>query len=330
MPDQTGPEQTGPEQTRPEQTGPEKYSHVAVLMGGLSSEREVSLSSGRAVATALEGEGYKVTKIDVGPDLAEQLTHIAPDVCFNALHGKWGEDGCVQGLLELLQIPYTHSGVMASCVAMNKELTKIILANAGIPVAASKVVRRKQAALGHVMDPPYVLKPVADGSSVGIFMVLGDQAYPGKRILETGHPDDQLMAERYIDGRELTCAVRGDQALCVTEILPADGFEFYDYDSKYVEGGSKHVLPAQISPDINLLIESYAVMAHKVLGCRGISRTDFLYDDSLGKDKGLFCLEINTQPGMTSTSLAPEQAVYSGQTFGELVRWLVEDASCNR
>ena len=318
------------EQTGPEQTGPEKYSHVAVLMGGLSSEREVSLSSGKAVATALEGEGYKVTTIDVGPDLSEQLTNIAPDVCFNALHGKWGEDGCVQGLLELLKIPYTHSGVMASSVAMNKELTKTILANAGIPVAHSKTVSRKEAASGHVMDPPYVLKPVADGSSVGIFMVLGEQAHPGVRILEAGHPGDELMAERYIDGRELTCAVRGDQAFCVTEILPADGFEFYDYDSKYVEGGSKHVLPAQISPDINSLIESYSLKAHKVLGCRGISRTDFLYDERLGKDKGLFCLEINTQPGMTSTSLAPEQAVHAGLTFGELVHWLVEDATCDR
>ena len=309
---------------------PEKYSHVAVLMGGLSSEREVSLSSGKAVAKALEGEGYKVSKIDVGPDLAEQLIKIAPDVCFNALHGKWGEDGCVQGLLETLKIPYTHSGVMASSVAMNKELTKVLMANAGIPVAKSRVVSRKEAALGHVMEPPYVLKPVADGSSVGIFMVLGDQAHPGARILDVGHADDELMAEHYIDGRELTCAVRGDKALCVTEILPADGFEFYDFDAKYADGGSKHILPAKISSNINQRIESYAVMAHTVLGCRGISRTDFLYDEKLGEADGLFCLEINTQPGMTSTSLAPEQAIHTGMTFGELVHWLVEDASCDR
>ncbi len=306
------------------------YSHIAALMGGLSSERPVSLSSGKAVADALEGEGFRVTQIDVGPDLAEQLTKIAPDACFNALHGKWGEDGCVQGLLEVLQIPYTHSGVMASSIAMNKELTKVILANAGIPVAASKVVSRKEAALGHVMEPPYVLKPVADGSSVGIFMVRGEQAHPGHRLLEAGDEADEIMAERYIDGREFTCAVRGDQALCVTEILPADGFEFYDFDSKYADGGSKHVLPAKISSNINQRIESYSVMAHKALGCRGISRTDFLYDERLGEDEGLFCLEINTQPGMTATSLAPEQGEYKGISFGELVRWLVEDASCNR
>ena len=308
----------------------EKYSHVAVLMGGLSSERSVSLSSGKEVAKALEGEGYRVTQVDVGPDLAEQLVKIAPDVCFNALHGKWGEDGCVQGVLEILKIPYTHSGVMASAVAMNKELTKILLANAGIPVAKSRVVSRKEASLGHVMEPPYVLKPVADGSSVGIFMVLGDQAHPGSRILEIGREDDELMAERYIDGRELTCSVRGDEAFCVTEILPADGFEFYDFDAKYVEGGSKHILPARISSNINQRIESYSVMAHKILGCRGISRSDFIYDETLGEEKGLFCLEINTQPGMTATSLAPEQAIHTGMTFGELVHWLVEDASCDR
>jgi D-alanine-D-alanine ligase len=309
---------------------PEKYSHVAVLMGGLSSERPVSLSSGNAVAQALEGEGYKVTRLDVGADLAEQLVKIAPDVCFNALHGKWGEDGCVQGVLEILQIPYTHSGVLASSVAMNKELTKVILKNAGVPVAESRIVSRKEAVLGHVMEPPYVLKPVADGSSVGIYMVLEDQAHPGKRLLETGHEDDQLMVERYIDGREFTCAVREDKALCVTEILPSEKFEFYDFDAKYKEGGSKHVLPARISSNINRRIESYAVMAHRLLGCRGISRTDFLYDEHLGEADGLFCLEINTQPGMTATSLAPEQAAYIGMTFGELVHWLVEDASCNR
>ncbi len=308
----------------------DKYSHVAVLMGGLSSERQVSLASGRAVAAALEGEGYMVTTIDAGPDLAERLSKTAPDVCFNALHGKWGEDGCVQGVLEVLKIPYTHSGVLASSLAMNKDLTKILLKNAGIPVADSKVVTRKQASKGHVMAPPYVLKPVADGSSVGIYMVLDDEAHPGERLLEAGSPDDEIMAERYIDGREFTCAVRGDEALCVTEILPADGFEFYDFDAKYAKGGSKHILPAKISSKINRRIESYSLMAHKVLGCRGISRTDFLYDEKAGEDDGLFFLEINTQPGMTSTSLAPEQAEFKGMSFGELVRWLVEDASCDR
>lgn len=307
----------------------EKNSHIAVLMGGLSSEREVSLSSGIEIAKALESEGYKVTKVDVGADLAEQLTRIAPDVCFNALHGKWGEDGCVQGVLEILKIPYTHSGVLASSVAMNKELSKVILENAGIPFTKSLVVSREEAARGHVMKPPYVLKPVSDGSSVGIFMIM-DDTLPSSDILAGGDKADRLMAEQFIAGREFTCAVLGDKPLCITEILPAEGFEFYDYDSKYKDGGSKHVLPAQILPDVNQLIESFSVTAHQVLGCRGISRADFRYDDRLGGTKGLFCLEINTQPGMTVTSLAPEQAIYAGMTFGELVRWLVEDASCNR
>ena len=309
---------------------PEKYSHVAVLMGGLSSERPVSLSSGKAVASALEGEGYKVTSVDVGPDLAEQLTQIAPDVCFNALHGKWGEDGCVQGVLEILKIPYTHSGVLASSVAMNKDLTKTILANVGVPVAKDLIVRRAKVLKGHVMDPPYVIKPVADGSSVGIFIVLGDQAHPGERLLETGHEDDLLMVEQYIPGREFTCSVIGDKALCVTEIEPGKGFEFYDFGSKYEDGGSIHTVPAKISPDINQRIESLSVLAHKTLGCRGISRTDFRYDEEDRAGDGLYCLEINTQPGMTATSLAPEQAVHTGLTFGELVHWLVEDASCDR
>lgn len=307
-----------------------KIDHVAVLMGGLSSERPVSLASGEAVAEALEGQGFRVSRIDVGPDLAAQLEKTAPDVCFNALHGKWGEDGCVQGVLEVLQIPYTHSGVLASSVAMNKELTKIILKNAGIPVADSRVVSRKEAAGGHPMEPPYVLKPVADGSSVGIFIVPLNEAHPGERLMETGAPDDRLMAEQYIAGREFTCAVRDDKALCVTEILPAEDYEFYDFDAKYKDGGSRHILPAKISPNINRRIESYAERAHRLLGCRGISRTDFIYDERLGEADGLFCLEINTQPGMTATSLAPEQALHAGMSFGELVRWLVEDASCNR
>ena len=305
----------------------EKYSHVAVLMGGLSSERTVSLSSGKAVAKALEGEGYMVSLVDAGADLAERLSNLAPDVCFNALHGKWGEDGCVQGVLEVLNMPYTHSGVLASALAMNKELTKVVLANAGVPVAKSIVVSRAEAAKGHVMDLPYVLKPVADGSSVGIFIVLGDRGHPGEKLLEFGAPDDQIMAEQYIAGREFTCSVMGDKALGVTEIEPGASFDFYDFDSKYEDGGSKHTIPAKISSDINVQIEEFAVTAHKVLGCRGISRSDFRFDEETNT---LACLEINTQPGMTATSLAPEQALYSGMTFGELVHWLVEDASCNR
>ena len=308
----------------------EKYSHVAVLMGGRSSERPVSLSSGKAVAAALEGEGYMVSRIDVGIDLVERLGNLAPDVCFNALHGKWGEDGCVQGVLETINMPYTHSGVLASSIAMNKELTKVILANAGVPVAKSVVVSRKEAQKGHPMKPPYVLKPVADGSSVGIFIVHEDKDHPGAQLAASGTPDDRLMAEQYVPGREFTCAVMDNKALGVTEIEPGEGFDFYDFDSKYEEGGSKHTIPANISSNIKEQIESYAVAAHKVLGCRGISRTDFRFDEQKGGKDGLICLEINTQPGMTATSLAPEQAQYSGMTFGELVHWLVEDASCNR
>jgi D-alanine-D-alanine ligase len=232
-------------------------------------------------------------------------------------------------MLEVLKIPYTHSGVLASSVAMNKDLTKTLLAHAGIPVAKSKVVSRRQAASEHAIDPPYVLKPVADGSSVGIFMIMDDKL-PSHDILADGGENDLLMAEQYIFGREFTCAVLGDKALCVTEIMPAEGFEFYDYASKYQDGGSKHVLPASLSPDINLRIESFSEIAHKALGCRGISRTDFRLDDRPEGTGNLICLEVNTQPGMTATSLAPEQAEHTGMSFGKLVRWLVEDASCDR
>ena len=314
-----------------------KYNHVAVLMGGLSSEREVSLKSGEAVAESLAQEGYRVSPIDVGEDLAGHLARIRPDACFNALHGKWGEDGCVQGLLEVMKIPYTHSGVLASSVAMNKDLTKTILHDNGVPVAKSVVVSRERAAAKHPISPPYVLKPVADGSSVGIFMIMDDRL-PSDEIKEAGGADDLLMAEEYVHGREFTCAVLGDvqgdvlggRALAVTEIRPAEGFEFYDFASKYKPGGSIHTIPAELSPDINLQIQSLAAKAHKALGCRGVSRSDFRYDDRPGKGDRLVCLEINTQPGMTATSLAPEQASYAGMSFGELVRWLVEDASCDR
>jgi D-alanine-D-alanine ligase len=306
---------------------PGKYHHVAVLMGGLSAEREVSLRSGDNCARALEGEGYRVTRIDVGRDVAERLREVAPDVCFNALHGRWGEDGCMQGVLELMGIPYTHSGVLASSVAMNKEMTKAIVARAGVPVAEGRVVSRAEAAKGHVMAPPYVLKPVSEGSSVGIFMVLGEQGHPGASLLQAGAPDDAILAERYIEGREFTCAVLGDRPLAVTEIKPAEGYDFYDYDSKYKAGGSIHIIPAPLLPDVNELVQSYSLKAHRSLGCRGVSRSDFRYDEGTG---ALYFLEINTQPGMTATSLVPEQAQHVGMTSGELVRWLVEDASCNR
>ena len=308
-----------------------KYEHVAVLLGGLSAEREVSLASGKACADSLESEGYKVTRIDVGIDLARQLEKVKPDVCLNALHGRWGEDGCVQGLLETMQIPYTHSGVLASAIAMHKEHAKLVFAKAGIPVAESRIVTRAEAAKSHVMEPPYVLKPVAEGSSVGIFIVREDHEYPPQELTSTDWTlGDEIMAERFIPGKELTCAVMGDTALGVIDILPAEGLGFYDYEAKYAPGGSKHVLPAQILPNVYQLIQKLALKAHEALGCRGVSRADFRFDEnSIGNDQ-LVCLEVNTQPGMTETSLVPEMAAHAGWTFGELMRWMVEDASCNR
>jgi D-alanine-D-alanine ligase len=308
-----------------------KFEHVAVLLGGLSAEREVSLASGKACADALEKQGFKVTRIDVGVDLAARLGKVKPDVCFNALHGRWGEDGCVQGLLEIMQIPYTHSGVLASAVAMHKEHAKLVFAKAGVPVAESRIVTRQQAAKSHVMEPPYVLKPVAEGSSVGIFIVREDHEFPPQELTSSDWTlGDEIMAERYIPGKELTCAVMGDTALGVIDILPAEGLGFYDYEAKYAPGGSKHVLPAKISPNVYQLIQKLALKAHEALGCRGVSRADFRFDEnSAGKDQ-LVCLEVNTQPGMTETSLVPELAVHAGWEFGEFLRWMVEDASCNR
>ncbi|MGD9867694.1 MAG: D-alanine--D-alanine ligase [Hyphomicrobiales bacterium] len=307
-----------------------RFNHVAVLLGGLSAEREVSLNSGKQCADALESVGYTVTRIDAGRDLAQQLDKVRPDVCFNALHGKWGEDGCVQGILEMLGIPYTHSGVLASALAMHKEQAKTVLRAAAVPVAESCVVSRSEAARAHVMEPPYVLKPVAEGSSVGVFIVREDQRHPPQQLTASDWAfPEELMAERYIPGRELTCAVMGEEALGVIEILPAEGLNFYDYEAKYAPGGSKHVLPAEILPDVYQLVRNLAVTAHSALGCRGISRADFRFDENRGTG-GLFCLEVNTQPGMTATSLVPELAAHAGWSFGELVRWIVEDASCDR
>ncbi len=315
-----------------------KYEHVAVLMGGWSSEREVSLNSGRACADALEGEGYRVTRVDVDRDLAARLAEIRPDACFNALHGRWGEDGCIQGLLETLGIPYTHSGVLASSLAMHKALAKQVLAAAGIPVAESRVVTRAEAARAHAMAPPYVLKPVAEGSSVGIRIVQSASEPPPQTVAESGAgeaeglgpADEPVMIERYIPGRELTCGVLGTRVLDIIEIRPKEGLDFYDYEAKYAPGGSKHVLPADISPNIYQSIQKLTYAAHKALGCRGVSRTDFRLDDGPGGSGTLACLEVNTQPGMTATSLVPELAAHAGWSFGELVRWIVEDASCNR
>jgi D-alanine-D-alanine ligase len=301
--------------------------HVAVLMGGWSAERDVSLRSGKACADALVRVGYRVTPIDVGRDIAAALTAAKPDVALNVLHGRPGEDGTLQGVLEILGIPYSHSGVMASAVAMHKGYAKSIFRAAGIPVAADIVISRLEAAKRHLMPPPYVIKPMAEGSSVGVFIVTEDHAHPPQEL----HRDDwafgeEILIERYIPGKELTCAVIGDRALDVIDIVPATAF--YDYEAKYAAGGSRHVLPAQILPNVYQEVRRLALAAHSALGCRGVSRADFRYDDR-GSGK-LACLEVNTQPGMTETSLVPELAAYAGITFDELVQWMVEDASTNR
>ena len=304
--------------------------HVAVLMGGFSSERPVSLSSGAACADALEGEGYRVTRIDVDHDVASVLGELKPDVAFNALHGPFGEDGKIQGILEYLEIPYTHSGVLASALAMDKEQAKRVAKAQGVPVAEAKVMHRMEFSSAHPMKPPYVVKPVREGSSFGVVIVKEDQPHPPQIITSSEwRYGDTVMVERYIHGRELTCGVMGDVALGVTEIVP-QGHAFYDYDSKYVDGGSKHVIPAQISPKIYQKVQTLALKAHKAMGCRGVSRSDFRYDDRFSEDGELIWLEVNTQPGMTPTSLVPEMALHAGHSFGEFLRWMVEDASCLR
>ena len=303
--------------------------HVAVLMGGVSNERPVSLKSGNECARALRNAGYRVTEVDVGYDIAEQLRELAPDVAFNALHGPYGEDGTIQGLLEFLKVPYTHSGVLASALAMNKHQAKILFKAAGIPVTDHVIADRSEVAKAHVMAPPYVVKPIADGSSFGVFIVKADQSHPPQEILrEDWNGGEQVMVERYVPGRELTCAVMGDVALGVTEILT--DLAFYNYEAKYAKGGSNHIVPAPVQPKIYDKVQKMALKAHAALGCRGVSRTDFRYNDQAGADGELVCLEINTQPGMTETSLAPEQARHAGHSFEELVAWMVEDASCNR
>jgi D-alanine-D-alanine ligase len=304
--------------------------HVAVLMGGWSAEREVSLSTGRACCHALEEVGYKVTPIDVQPDIATVLEAVRPDVAFNALHGRVGEDGTIQGLLEILRIPYTHSGVLASALAMQKDRAKTVMKAAGVPVPEGMVVNRIDAAKSHAIPAPYVVKPVSEGSSVGVIIVREDRTHPPQELLrEDWAFGDQVLVEKYIPGRELTCAVMGDKALGVIDIRPATGV-FYDYDAKYAQGGSIHVLPAEIKPNIYQLVQELALTAHQALGCRGVSRSDLRYDDTEGGTGDLVVLEVNTQPGMTPTSLVPEMAAHAGYPFGELVRWMVEDASLNR
>jgi D-alanine-D-alanine ligase len=303
--------------------------HVAVLMGGWSAEREVSLRSGRACADALERRGYRVTRIDVGRDIAIVLGTVKPDVALNVLHGRPGEDGTLQGMLEILGIPYSHSGVMASAVAMQKDIAKELLRAADVPVPEGLVASRLEVAKKHVLPPPYVIKPVAEGSSVGVFIVAEDHAHPPQELTRSDWAyGDRVVVEKFIPGKELTCAVMGDEALGVIEIVPT--VRFYDYEAKYAPGGSKHVLPAPVSPIVYQLSRRLALAAHRALGCRGVSRADFRYDDRIEGTGGLVCLEVNTQPGMTETSLVPELAAHAGITFDELVRWMVEDASLNR
>ena len=304
--------------------------HVAVLMGGLSAERSVSLKTGAACALALEGEGYRVTRVDAGRDLSDALSHLKPDVVFNALHGRYGEDGVVQGILEMLRIPYTHSGVLASSLAMQKDRAKAVMKVAGVPVAEGITISRFEAAKAHVMKPPYVVKPVNEGSSVGVILVREDRAHPPQELARPDWPyGDLVLVERYIPGRELTCAVMDNRALGVIDIQPATGV-FYDFDAKYAKGGSIHILPAKILPNIYHLVQKLALTAHQSLGCRGVSRADFRYDDTPNGTGEVICLEVNTQPGMTETSLVPELAAHEGIGFGELVRWMVEDASNER
>jgi len=303
------------------------------LMGGWSAEREVSLRSGRACADALMRQGYRVTRIDVGRDIAAVLKTVKPDVALNVLHGRPGEDGTLQGLLEILAIPYTHSGVMASAVAMQKDTAKVLLHAAGVPVPDGLVASRFDVSKKHLMVPPYVIKPIAEGSSVGVFVVQPDHAHPPQELMrEDWAFGERVLVEKYIPGKELTCAVMGEEALGVIEIVPT--VRFYDYEAKYAPGGSKHILPAPVSSFVYQLARRLSVTAHKALGCRGVSRTDFRYDDSIEGNVegtgGLVCLEVNTQPGMTETSLVPELAAHAGVTFDELVRWMVEDASLNR
>ena len=296
---------------------------VAVLLGGPSAEREVSLSSGKECAAALRDEGFEVVELDAGPDLPTRLAEIRPDVVFNALHGRWGEDGCVQGILEWMGIPYTHSGVLASSLAMDKARSKDVYRAAGLPIVESVLASRDEVRARHVMPAPYVVKPNNEGSSVGVYLVMDGANTPPQLSDEM---PETVMVETYAPGRELTTTVLGDRPLAVTDIL-TDGW--YDYSAKYEVGGSRHIVPADIPDAIRDACYDYAVRAHNALGCRGMSRTDFRWDETRGVD-GLILLETNTQPGMTPTSLSPEQAGVAGMSFGALCRWLVEDASCNR
>tara|TARA_R110002072_G_scaffold161898_3_gene313563 strand:+ start:182 stop:1096 length:915 start_codon:yes stop_codon:yes gene_type:complete len=300
---------------------------IAVLLGGMSAERPVSLVSGKACADALRRKGWDVVEIDPTRELAAQLAAAAPDVVFNGLHGEWGEDGKVQGILDHYGKPYTHSGVLASALAMDKQRAKAVFERFGVPCPEGKLVNRFEAAKAHAMKPPYVAKPNAQGSSVGVFIVLEGANRPPADLGSTDWAlGEEVLIEKFIPGRELTTAVMGDRALGVTEIFPMTAF--YDFEAKYSAGGSKHVIPADVPQHIAEECKRLALLAHEALGCRGLTRSDFRWDES--GDGRLWLLEINTQPGMTPTSLAPEQAAWSGIEFDDLVHWMAEDASCPR
>jgi len=299
--------------------------HVAVLMGGWSVEREVSLVTGAACADALEACGFRVTRIDVDRNLATRLTEVRPDVVFNALHGRFGEDGTVQGMLEMMGIPYTHSGVLASAIAINKPAAKALFREAGIPTPDGEVLTRRALAARTDWKAPLVIKPINEGSSVGVDIILeGDNIPP----LETGDPEATVLVERYIPGREVQVAVAFDEVLGAIEILSPG--RFYDYEAKYAPGGSRHVMPAPIPEADYRAACEMSLLAHRLLGCRGITRSDLRYDDTGDGPAKLFLLEVNTQPGMTATSLAPEIALHQGIDFETLCTRLVEDASCDR
>ncbi|CAH0237274.1 D-alanine--D-alanine ligase [Roseomonas sp. CECT 9278] len=300
--------------------------HVAVLYGGISAEREVSLSSGKQCIAALREAGFEVTPIEVGQDLTaviQALTHPRPDAVFNALHGRFGEDGCIQGVLDWLGLPYTHSGLRASALAMDKHAAKAVFRQAGLPVAEHRLVTRDELEAADPLPLPYVVKPVNEGSSVGVHIVQkGDNRRA--EIARDWRYGDHAMAESYIPGRELTVGVMGDRALAVTDII-ADAGAFYDYESKYADGGSRHVLPAQVKPETYAQALDIALRAHQALGCRGASRADLRYDDANDR---LVLLEVNTQPGLTPTSLLPEQAAHCGIPFPALCAWMVQEARC--
>jgi D-alanine-D-alanine ligase len=303
--------------------------HVAVLMGGWSAEREVSLNSGKACADALESLGYPITRIDVGRDIAARLAELKPDVALNVTHGRPGEDGTLAGILEIMRIPYTHSGVMASALALDKAMAKRVMAAAGVAVPGGLRVHRREAAREHLIPRPYVVKPNAEGSSIGVFIVTLEHEHPPQELnsAEWGL-DETVLVEPFIAGRELTCAVMGDRALAVIEVV--QGNRFYDYEAKYAPGGSKHLIPAPLKPNIYSEVQRLSLTAHQALGCKGVSRADFRYDDTPGGTGELVCLEVNTQPGMTGTSLVPDMAAHEGISFAELVEWMVLDASLDR